>query len=52
LGARGLRTICEIVFTEAMYDLPSEKDVKTFTLNKAYVETKINKSTFSKLKVA
>lgn len=52
LGARGLRTICEIVFTEAMYDLPSEKDVKAFTLNKAYVESKINKSTFSKLKVA
>lgn len=52
LGARGLRTICEIVFTEAMYDLPSEKDVKVFTLNKAYVESKINKSTFSKLKVA
>lgn len=52
LGARGLRTICEIIFTEAMYDLPSEENTKTFVLDKAYAESKINKSSFSKLKVA
>ena len=31
LGARGLRSICESILTDAMYELPSQK-VKTFTL--------------------
>lgn len=52
LGARGLRTICEIIFTEAMYDLPSEENVKEFVLSKSYAESKINKSNFAKLRVA
>jgi ATP-dependent Clp protease ATP-binding subunit ClpX len=52
LGARGLRTICEIIFTEAMYDLPSEENVKEFTLTKEYASSKFEKSNFAKLKVA
>ena len=53
LGARGLRSICEAIMTEAMFHLPSEKDVTKFVLTRAYAEERINKSKFSKqLKVA
>ncbi len=53
LGARGLRSICEAIMTDAMYDLPSAKDkVSSFTVDKKYAEEKLDKSTFSKLRVA
>ncbi len=52
LGARGLRAISEIVMTDAMYELPSEKDLKQFTVTLDYVKEKLSKSKFSKLKVA
>jgi len=52
LGARGLRTICEIIFNEAMYDLPSDEHVKEFILTRQYAEEKVNKSTIAKLQVA
>jgi ATP-dependent Clp protease ATP-binding subunit ClpX len=53
LGARGLRSICEAIMTDAMFDLPSDKDAKKFILTRIYAEEKINKSKFSKkLKVA
>ena len=53
LGARGLRSICEAVMTDAMFHMPSEKDKRKFVLSRAYAEEKINKSKFSKqLKVA
>ncbi len=53
LGARGLRSICEAIMTDAMFELPSEKDAKKFILTRSYAEEKINKSKFSKkLKVA
>jgi ATP-dependent Clp protease ATP-binding subunit ClpX len=48
LGARGLRSICEAIMTDAMFELPSAKDVKQFVLTRAYAEEKINKSKFSK----
>lgn len=51
LGARGLRSICESVLTDAMYELPSSK-VKTFTLTKEYAERKFQVSKLSLLKVA
>jgi ATP-dependent Clp protease ATP-binding subunit ClpX len=31
LGARGLRSLCEAILTDAMYELPSSDD-KTFVL--------------------
>ncbi len=53
LGARGLRSICESIMTDAMFELPSEKDTKKFVLTRLYAEEKINKSKFNKqLKVA
>ncbi len=52
LGARGLRSICEAVMTDAMFDLPSQKNVKTYTLNLEFVQGKLSKSKLKKLKVA
>ncbi|RNI39011.1 ATP-dependent Clp protease ATP-binding subunit ClpX [Hanamia caeni] len=51
LGARGLRSICESILTDAMYELPSQK-VKTFTVSKEYAERKFSISKLSMLKVA
>jgi len=51
LGARGLRSICESILTDAMYELPSQK-VKTFTVTREYAEHKFKISKLSLLKVA
>lgn len=51
LGARGLRSICESILTDAMYELPSEK-IKTFTVTKEYAQRKFKSSKLSMLKVA
>ena len=52
LGARGLRSICEAIINDAMFELPSQTDVKKLVITKAYAEEKFSKSQFSKLKVA
>ena len=52
LGARGLRSICEAVINDAMFELPSEKNTDRLVINRAYAEEKFNKSQYSKLKVA
>jgi len=52
LGARGLRSICEAIITDAMFDLPSEKNVKKLEISRSYAEEKFNKSQFSKLRAA
>ena len=52
LGARGLRSICEAIMTDAMYDLPSEPGVKDFTITKEFVESRLEKTSISKLKAA
>ena len=51
LGARGLRSICESILTDAMYELPSQK-VKTFEVTLEYAQRKFNTSKLSMLKVA
>jgi ATP-dependent Clp protease ATP-binding subunit ClpX len=51
LGARGLRSICESILTDAMYELPSSK-VKSFLLTKEYAQRKFKISKLSMLKVA
>lgn len=51
LGARGLRSICESILTDAMYELPSQK-VKNFDVTLDYAERKFNTSKLSLLKVA
>ena len=52
LGARGLRSICEEVLTDAMFELPSESNVKAFNVTKKYAQEKLQKSKFGHLKVA
>lgn len=51
LGARGLRSLCEAVLTDAMFDLPSSEE-KELNVTKSYAEGKLNKSTLKKLKAA
>ncbi len=43
LGARGLRSICEQIFDDAMYDAPSSSK-KTFTLTLKYAQQKLENS--------
>lgn len=52
LGARGLRSICEAIITDAMYELPSNEGTKKLVINRSYAEEKLEKSRISKLKVA
>ena len=40
LGARGLRSICEQIFDDAMYDAPSSRK-KTFTVTLDYAKSKL-----------
>jgi len=51
LGARGLRSICESIFTEAMYELPTSGQ-KSLHVTLEYAERQFNKSKMSMLKVA
>ncbi len=51
LGARGLRSICEGILTDAMFEMPSSKE-KEFTLDLEYAKRKFDKSKLSLLKVA
>ncbi len=51
LGARGLRSLCEAIFTDAMFDLPSS-DEKEFNVTKEYAEAKLTNSTLKKLRAA
>ena len=44
LGARGLRSICEAILTEAMFELPSHSDIKEFEVDLAYAKAKVDKS--------
>jgi len=52
LGARGLRSICEAIMTDAMFELPSEANTEKLVISKAYAKEKFEKSKFKKLKVA
>jgi ATP-dependent Clp protease ATP-binding subunit ClpX len=51
LGARGLRSICESILVDAMYELPSKKE-KYFEVSLDYAMRKFNTSKLSMLKVA
>lgn len=52
LGARGLRSICEAVLTDAMFEIPSKKEITKLKITEAYAKSKFDKSKLSKLKVA
>ena len=52
LGARGLRSICEAIMLDAMFEFPSDKSKKELQITAAYVKAQLNKISFTKLMVA
>jgi ATP-dependent Clp protease ATP-binding subunit ClpX len=52
LGARGLRSICEAIITDAMFEMPSQEKKEKLIITRAYAEEKFDKSKFNKLKAA
>ena len=52
LGARGLRSICEAIMIDAMYETPSGKTAKDLLVTLDYAKDKFEKSDLKKLKVA
>ncbi|OEK05677.1 ATP-dependent Clp protease ATP-binding subunit ClpX [Roseivirga misakiensis] len=52
LGARGLRSICEAIMTDAMFEVPSDENTNSIEIDRAYAQEKFEKSKFKKLKVA
>ena len=51
LGARGLRSICEIVLNDAMFELPGSKR-KNINVDKSYISNKLSNSKLNVLKAA
>lgn len=49
LGARGLRSLCESILTEAMYSLPNT-ETKTLKVTKTYAEERLRKADLPALK--
>ena len=52
LGARGLRSICEAIMLDAMFEFPSDESKKDLKITAAYVKAQLTKLSFTKLKVA
>jgi len=52
LGARGLRSICEAVMTDAMFEMPGMKDVKHFTIDRTYAKSKLEGGMLELLRAA
>jgi len=53
LGARGLRSICEVIMLDAMFEIPSSaKPEKEFRITLEYATKKLSKNKMSRLKVA
>jgi ATP-dependent Clp protease ATP-binding subunit ClpX len=52
LGARGLRSICESIMLDAMFEIPSKKDIKKLHVDFQYAQKNFLKSNIYKLKVA
>lgn len=44
LGARGLRSICEAIMTDAMFEMPSQEGVDTFEITAEYASSKLDKT--------
>lgn len=49
LGARGLRSLCEAILTDAMFDLPDSKETE-FKVTKSYAEEALDRTSLRKLK--
>ncbi|NMH27454.1 ATP-dependent Clp protease ATP-binding subunit ClpX [Flavobacterium silvaticum] len=51
LGARGLRSLCEAILTDAMYELPAT-DEKLLVIDKEYAYERLNKNLLKRLEIA
>jgi ATP-dependent Clp protease ATP-binding subunit ClpX len=51
LGARGLRSLCEAILTDAMYELPSSED-KKLAIDVDYAKETLNKNLLRRLEIA
>ena len=51
LGARGLRSIMEAIMTDAMFEIPSQTDLKDFTIDLDYAKSKFERTVFHQMKV-
>ncbi|WP_018337111.1 ATP-dependent Clp protease ATP-binding subunit ClpX [Butyricimonas synergistica] len=49
LGARGLRSICEAIMTDLMFEIPSQ-NCESITVTKEYAESKLDRLTAQKLR--
>ena len=52
LGARGLRSICEAIMLDAMFEFPSDESKKDLKITASYVKAQLTKLSFTKLQVA
>ncbi|MGV6860589.1 MAG: ATP-dependent Clp protease ATP-binding subunit ClpX [Putridiphycobacter sp.] len=52
LGARGLRSICEAILTDAMFEIPSNAEIKEYRVTLDYAKSKFEKSKLAQLKIA
>ncbi len=52
LGARGLRSICESIMTDAMFEMPSEAGVGEFMITESYARSKFEKSPLRLMRAA
>jgi ATP-dependent Clp protease ATP-binding subunit ClpX len=52
LGARGLRSICEVIMTDAMYESPGKENVQKVVIDREYAAKHLEKANISKLRVA
>jgi len=46
LGARGLRSIMEAIMNDAMYEIPSQENLKDFKVDLTYAKTKFERTVF------
>ncbi len=52
IGARGLRSIMEAIMSDAMFEIPSEKSIKSLKVDRNYAEEKLDRNRGNKQKVA
>lgn len=52
LGARGLRSICEVVMLDAMFEFPSDESKKELHITASYLKAQLSKLLLNKLKAA
>lgn len=52
LGARGLRSIMELILNEAMFEMPDNKEMKELKVTRPYASDRLEKTNFAKMRVA